>query len=506
MLCIIIFMNTKEIHLWNGLHLGDQIFSCIYFYNIKDYIEKENIKIYYYIPENYIFQVSGFIPSINIELRDIKFRKGLNVWIASNEIEYNWHKYLKTIDFPILDSFLVDFFNSVSNKLNIPVRMPEFKYRDNDLIPRYNCLPEKYKNLDFLIINSLPLSGQVDMTPQFINDMNNTIFELNNKYKIVTTNKLNEIHCTLDDSYTIKTIAAISTHAKIIIAINTGPLVGIFNEFTLNNSKMIYFVDKNCTFANKKFKRIQFFSEIHNSINLNHRKFEISRPNEVSHSNLTNNLFEKISSIDTNKKMIYFLVTTSLFNDCEIRKAQYINGINKLKQNIIFLNLTNYKIIIIENNGKRNTFLDSLDCEVFYTNNNFLNIEKGYKELKDILDCIEQNNINDTDFIVKMTGRYMLDDDSNFMNKLKNINNSDCDCIIRYGPYYNPVNYKMNDCITGLIGMRCYFVKQIEIPLQGECVEWKWGKVTYLIDDSKICILNSLGIYISPGSNDMFLV
>ena len=255
-------MSEKEIHLWNGLHLGDQIFSCVYFYNIKDYIEKENIKIYYYIPENYIFQVSGFIPSTNIELRHIEGRKGLNIWIASNELEYNWNKYLKTIDLPILDSFLVDFFNGVSNKLNIPVKMNEFKYFDNDLIVRYNCLPDKYKNLDILIINSLPLSGQVDMTPQFIHDMNNTIIELNKKYKIVTTSKLHDIHCTLDDNYTIKTIAAISTQAKIIIAINTGPIVGIFNEFTLNNTKKIYFIDKYNTYHNDKCKRINFFSEV----------------------------------------------------------------------------------------------------------------------------------------------------------------------------------------------------------------------------------------------------
>ena len=111
--------------------------------------------------------------------------------------------------------------------------------------------------------------------------------------------------------------------------------------------------------------------------------------------------------------MLYFIVTTSMFNECLIRKEQYTNGINKLKKIIQDLNISNYKIIIVENNGKRCTFLNMLDCEVYYTENNFLKTDnKGIKELQDILDCINKYNINDTDFIVKMTGRYILNDNS----------------------------------------------------------------------------------------------
>jgi hypothetical protein len=205
--------------------------------------------------------------------------------------------------------------------------------------------------------------------------------------------------------------------------------------------------------------------------------------------------------------MLYFIVTTSLFNECLIRKEQYINSINKLKQIIQDLNILNYKIIIVENNGKTDTFLNMLDCEVYYTKNNFLQTtNKGLKELHDILDCIDKYNINDTDFIVKMTGRYILNDNSEFMNIIKNINNTNYDCVIKYGPYYEPVNYKMNDCVTGLIGMSCYYVKLIEIPTEYECVEWKWSKVTNLIDDKKIYLVNNLGINICPLSGNYFMV
>jgi hypothetical protein len=205
--------------------------------------------------------------------------------------------------------------------------------------------------------------------------------------------------------------------------------------------------------------------------------------------------------------MIYFIITTSVFNDCSIRKTQYINGITKLKENIKFFNIENYKIIIIENNGQRETFLNAFDCEVYYTINNFLRTNnKGYKELQDILDCITKYNINDSDFIVKMTGRYILQDNSEFMNIIKNIHNTNYECVIKYGSFYEPSNYKMNDCVTGLIGMSCLYVKQIEKPKYNGCVEWKWAKVTNLIDNEKIYLVNNLGINICPNSNDYFLV
>lgn len=205
--------------------------------------------------------------------------------------------------------------------------------------------------------------------------------------------------------------------------------------------------------------------------------------------------------------MIYFIVTTSIFNGCSIRKQQYINGIKQLKKVVNDLHFENYKIIIVENNGIRGTFLDMLECEVYYTENNHLQTrEKGYKELQDILDCIDKYNIGDDDFIVKMTGRYILNDNSEFINIIKNIHNTNYNCVIKYGSYSKPVNYKMDDCITGLIGMSCLYVKQIEKPKENECIEWKWAKVTKLIDNQKIHIVNNLGINICPGSNRYFFI
>ena len=54
----------------------------------------------------------------------------------------------------------------------------------------------------------------------------------------------------------------------------------------------------------------------------------------------------------------------------------------------------------------------------------------------------------------------------------------------------------MDDCITGLIGMYCLYVKQIEKPAENEAVEWKWAKATRLINDKHIYMANKLGIEI----------
>lgn len=207
--------------------------------------------------------------------------------------------------------------------------------------------------------------------------------------------------------------------------------------------------------------------------------------------------------------MIYFIVTACLFDNCELRQAQYTTAIIKLRQVIQNLSITNYKLIVVENNGSRHTYLNLLGCEVFYTDNNFSKIHrnKGYKELQDILDCIKQYNISDTDFIVKMTGRYVLEDNSKFMNIIKDIHKTHYDCVIKYGSYGKPVNYKMDDCITGLIGMRCNYVKEIMKYSYAECIEWNWARVTYAMNDKRICaVQGKLGIYICPGSNTYFLV
>lgn len=201
--------------------------------------------------------------------------------------------------------------------------------------------------------------------------------------------------------------------------------------------------------------------------------------------------------------MIYFIVTTCLVNlphyrpelNSELREEQYTNGITKLLD--LTKEMDNVKIIIVENNGKRETFLDNFGCDVLYTNNNypttFINI--GIKEMKDILDCIDFFKIKDDDFIVKFTGRYIIQDNSLFMNIIKTKNN-DLKAIFKFTPDY---------IFTGLIGLQCSYVKQINYDcdhFERNSIEYQWGEVISRLDPSNVVeIKDIMGINSCTGSD-----
>ena len=165
-----------------------------------------------------------------------------------------------------------------------------------------------------------------------------------------------------------------------------------------------------------------------------------------------------------------------------------------------------HKIIIVENNGNIKTFLDDFDVDVLYTDNNSIETEnKGHKELMDILDVIKKFKMNDDDFVIKVTGRYIIDNQSNFIDAVNNSNNK-IDCIIKYGSHSdNTVVNRSNDCITGLIGMKVGYIKQINTNVTDECIEWEWANVANKIPDDRIIMLDEIGIHIiglhEPGDN-----
>lgn len=214
----------------------------------------------------------------------------------------------------------------------------------------------------------------------------------------------------------------------------------------------------------------------------------------------------------------YIFVTTSLINEnYNMRKTQYINCI----QTLINLNLNEkYKIIIIENNGIRDTFLDefsNFNINIFYTNNNSKynntlgtrNRNYGIIEYQDIVDCINKYNIKDNDFIIKISGRYILSDNSQFFKIVDNLDDK-YNCVIKYGNYNTPSDVKCNDCITGLIGYSAFYLKQMlnDILLskdKAQCVEHIWCNPSMVLEEI-YPIKGLLGIYICPCSLNYFIV
>ena len=210
--------------------------------------------------------------------------------------------------------------------------------------------------------------------------------------------------------------------------------------------------------------------------------------------------------------MIYVLITTSLIDkNFNNRKQQYLLGISNTImyfREVFKKNKIDYKFIIIENNNKIDSFLNDFKqySDIFYTNNNNLinNPNKGIKEIIDIHDCIKHYNINDEDFIIKVTGRYILQENSEFI-KIFNNYNENIHCIVRYGSFFNKDDYNINDCVTGLIGLKCKYVKNIEIPDTLTCIEHKWAKtIKNEVPILNIISLKKLGIYIIPEFGDNY--
>lgn len=213
--------------------------------------------------------------------------------------------------------------------------------------------------------------------------------------------------------------------------------------------------------------------------------------------------------------MMYFIITTSLVDNEETlkRQSQYMNGITQLKRITQSMGFTQYKIVVVENNGSRHTFFDELritnddTLDIFYTDNNYMGtLNKGTKELRDVLDIIANYNIIDDEFIVKISGRCVLCENSEFMQVARciNVHSADIDCVIKYGSYINPTDHPIDDCITGLIGMRCKFIKQIQFPKEYEPADWNWAKTARTINSYKVHLVKTLGIAICIGSNRYF--
>jgi hypothetical protein len=158
---------------------------------------------------------------------------------------------------------------------------------------------------------------------------------------------------------------------------------------------------------------------------------------------------------------IYIIVTTSLNNKYGIidethRRIRYIECINHL---LYLLTNDNYiHLIVVENNGKRNTYLDHLGCDIVYTNNNnVISVHKGVNELLDIKHVIKIYNIQDNDIVIKLTGRYKLFS-LDFIELVKQ-NYEKYDAFVKC---FNvcTLKYNKNDSVLGLFAIKCKYLKE----------------------------------------------
>lgn len=162
--------------------------------------------------------------------------------------------------------------------------------------------------------------------------------------------------------------------------------------------------------------------------------------------------------------MIYLIITTSINNrygiqDQKEREERYLYAINETLKNLPH----EIKPIIVENNGKRATYLDNFyhhhrqHVKVFYTENNKLEYRsKAVNEMLDIKEVIERYGIEDNDILIKLTGRYRALSPKFFKDIIENENKYDV-----FLKFYNVCSFEFdkNDSVLGCYAMRTKFIK-----------------------------------------------
>lgn len=203
--------------------------------------------------------------------------------------------------------------------------------------------------------------------------------------------------------------------------------------------------------------------------------------------------------------MIHLLISTCVMaGDCD-RRQTYLHRISVAFEE--FRNvIPDIKVVILNNCGEENAdylyLLEDDNLQLFHTSNQLIpTTNKGLKELKDVKDYIDQNNVPDDDFIIKLTGRYLIEKHSPFLVALQNDWNENIECMIRLGDYDDRCVKSISvgdeiDCLSGLIGFKCFHYKNMPLPEEFENLEWIMAETSIQIPESRKIILDDLGINI----------
>ena len=123
--------------------------------------------------------------------------------------------------------------------------------------------------------------------------------------------------------------------------------------------------------------------------------------------------------------------------------------------------------------------------------------------MMDMKDVISKYNINDDDMIIKLTGRYKLLN-SNFF-KLILENYSKYDVFMKFFDVSSCI-FKKDDCVMGLYGIRCKYLKEFQFNLPHRSPECNLAIfIRENINKYKICEVNTLDLECQFADNNKIL-
>ena len=225
--------DPNTFHFFNNFHYGDNILNLKFFYVNKDLLKERGIQIHYYYDNNYtknINELERYIDSAVVHLHPLseKPASAIELWMGK---DINGLKH--SDDFV---KYYTAFYKQLLGYLRLQdINIDTSLYQpENYLKEIYAKLDGKYHDLDVLIINAEPKSGQ----PYDKAKMDDLCIKLSKKYRVATTTPVNnDILCTFNDGLKLQDIGAISTHAKNIVSVFSGPITACFNSETINTVK-----------------------------------------------------------------------------------------------------------------------------------------------------------------------------------------------------------------------------------------------------------------------------
>jgi len=233
------YSEKKEFHFHCRFHYGDNIANLKFFYNIAPKLKENNIMVYYYYDNNQnknAKEFTRYVDTNTLTLRTLSERPAdsIELWMGM-DIDGMSHG-----DF---DMYFPKFYTRILTAMSMQDQGIDVSlYQKEDyLLNIYDNLDNKYKELDVLILNSQPYSGQ--FASYNTTTMNAMCKKLATKYKIATSSPVDDsIPCTMSDGLAIQDIGAISTHAKYIVAVFSGPLTACFNQYSKTHVKKWIFL------------------------------------------------------------------------------------------------------------------------------------------------------------------------------------------------------------------------------------------------------------------------
>jgi hypothetical protein len=237
-----LYTERQVYYFSNGGHYGDHILNLKFFYNISEHLKQNNIFIVYYYSGHVknVGELERYVDKECVELEisytDVNSGSVNEIWMRNTVDNISaWDNF---------SQFFVHLYSYILRTIKLDDKGIDTSLfqKEDYLLDIHEKLDDKFKNVDILMLNAEPQSGQ--LTAYNKGQFDELARALNQKYRIVTTSLVDaSIPCSMEAGLALQDIGAISTHAKYVFGVNSGPLIPCFNSHAKANVRKWILLD-----------------------------------------------------------------------------------------------------------------------------------------------------------------------------------------------------------------------------------------------------------------------